>query len=75
MNLLGKLSAAARESMLEIAVNATAGGHDLSSFEAVDDSGGGYQATCQRCGMSAWVGGGGLRYSFLADVCPGLGAN
>ena len=52
-------TAAAYESMLEIAVNAAAGGHNLTGFEAVEGPDGGHQAECRRCGMTAWVGGDG----------------
>ena len=74
MNLLGQFSTFAQESMLQIAVDAAAGGHDLSGFEPVQDADGqpnGFQATCKRCGLTAWVGDNGVQYSLLADVCPG----
>ena len=61
-------------SMLEIAVNAAAGGHDLGGFETVGNAGGtinGYQAKCRLCGMTTWVGDNGLRNSLLDDICPG----
>ena len=73
-----KYSTFAHESMLSIAVNAAAGGHDLSGFEPVVDADGqpnGHQATCRRCGLSAWVGDNGVIYSLLDDVCPGLAGN
>jgi hypothetical protein len=50
---------AAGDTMLQIAVNAAAGNHDLTAFEPVDDDDGrsnGHQAQCRRCGQSAWVG-------------------
>ena len=61
---------AANESMLEIAVNAAAAGHDLGGFDPVDDADGrpaGYQARCRGCGRTAWVGENGLTYSLLED--------
>lgn len=42
-----------RESILELHVNAALAGHDLGSFERVEN---GYQARCRRCGQTAWVG-------------------
>ena len=45
---------AANESMLEIAVNAAAAGHDLTGFEPVDSTVGlpdGYEARCRGCGQ------------------------
>ena len=67
---------AANESMLEIAVNAAAAGHDLTGFEKVDAAVGlpdGYEARCRKCGRTAWVGDDGLMYSLLdRDRCPGL---
>jgi hypothetical protein len=60
--------------MLEVAVSAAGGNHDLSGFAAVEGSAGdmeGYQAKCRRCGMTAWVSEDGLIYSLLADICPG----
>ena len=58
----------ANEAMLEIAVNSSAAGHDLSGFEPVEDADGrhtGYQARCRNCGQTAWVGTNGLVYSLL----------
>ena len=67
---------AANQSMLEIAVNAAAAGHDLTGFERVDADVGlpdGYEARCRKCGKTAWVGDDGLMYSLLdAKRCPGL---
>ena len=63
---------AANESMLEIAVNAAAAGHDLSGFRPVNATEGlpnGYEARCRKCGRTAWVGEGGLMYSLLDDIC------
>ena len=78
MRLLGKYSASERTSMLEIAVNAAAAGHDLAGFEPVQDGDGrdsGHQAECRRCGQTAFVSKSGLHYSLLDDACPGIGAN
>ena len=74
MRLLGKYSTFAHESMLSVAVNAAAGGHDMSGFDPVQDADGqpnGHQARCRRCNLTAWVSDQGLQYSLLADVCPG----
>jgi len=74
MTLLGKYSAAARESMLDIAAAAALAGHDLAGFEPVEDGDGdphGYQAACRRCNGTAWVGANGVMYSLLADQCSG----
>ena len=63
---------AANESMLEIAVNAAAAGHDLSGFRPVNATEGlpnGYEARCRKCGRTAWVGEDGLQYSLLIDNC------
>ena len=60
---------AANDSMLEIAVNAVAVGHDLTGFERVDATVGlpdGYEAKCRNCGKTAWVGDDGLIYSLLS---------
>ena len=76
--LLGKYSAEARSSMMQIAVNAAGQNHDLSGFEPVQDADGndnGYQAICRLCGGSAFVADSGLHYSLLADHCPGQGSN
>ena len=65
-------TAAAKESMLETAVNAAAAGHDLTAFEPVEDANGnanGYQARCRRCDMTNWVGERGERLSLLEDRC------
>ncbi|MFN2137908.1 MAG: hypothetical protein ACK2UK_18280 [Candidatus Promineifilaceae bacterium] len=63
----------ANKVMLEIAVEAAFGGHELSGFEKVDAATGlpdGFEAKCRRCGRSAWVGEQGLAYSLLEHVCP-----
>jgi len=63
----------ANESMLQIAVNAAAAGHDLTGFEPVEDMDGnpnGYEAKCRHCGQTAWVYFSGMIYSLLDDVCP-----
>jgi hypothetical protein len=69
-------SPAANESMLEIAVNAAAAGHDLTGFEKVDEAVGlpeGYEARCRKCRKTAWVGEDGLTFSLLnAERCPGI---
>ena len=68
---------AANESMLAIAVDAAAAGHDLTGFEPVEDDHAvlrGYQAQCRRCGKTAWVGRQGVMYSLLAEICPNSGA-
>lgn len=67
------VTAAAKESMLEIAVNAASGGHDLSGFGLVEDHDGqpnGYQARCRKCNLTAWVDFSGMMYNLLADECP-----
>jgi hypothetical protein len=66
------MTKAADETMLEIAVNAAAGGHDLSGFELVGNSDGhkaGYQARCRNCDQIVWVGFSGMMYSRLDNVC------
>ena len=73
-DLLGQYPPKARESMLEIMVDAAYGDHDLGGFEPVDDYNGdpnGYEARCRRCNLTAWVDDSGLMYSLLADTCPG----
>jgi len=59
-----------RPAILEAQVYALAG-HDLGSFEEVDTTAGGYQATCRRCAKTVWVGRQGLIYSLLGEVCEG----
>lgn len=74
MKQSGELSSAARESVLEIMVDAAYGDHDLGSFEPVVDEDGkhnGYQAHCPRCDLSVWVDFSRLAYSLLDLVCPG----
>jgi hypothetical protein len=61
----------AKESILEVQVNAALAGHDLTGFEPVDTTAGGYQAACRRCGKTVWVGDSGLMYSLLWDGCEG----
>ena len=66
------MSSETKLAMLEIAVNAVFGKHDLSGFEAVDAAVGlpkGFEARCRRCGRTAWVGEEGLSYSLLGDSC------
>lgn len=67
---------AARESMLEVMVNAALTGHDLAGFEPVNEAGShstGWQAVCRLCGGSVWVGKSGLVYSLLAEQCGQAG--
>jgi hypothetical protein len=59
-----------RDALLEAQAEAALGGHDLTPFEPVEN---GHQATCQRCGMTSWVGHSGVRYSLLEDVCEDEG--
>ena len=59
-----------KESMLEAQVEAALGGHNLAPWESTEN---GYQAVCQLCQASTWVKTNGLRYSLLANTCPGLG--
>ena len=68
------MSSETKRAMLEIAVNAVFGKHDLSGFEAVDAAVGmpkGFEARCRRCERTAWVGEDGLTYSLLGDECGG----
>ena len=72
-DLLGKYPTRARESMLEIMVDAAFGDHDLASFKPVQDQDGrpnGYQAKCRRCNITAWVDDSGMMYSLLTAMCP-----
>jgi len=57
-----------REALLAAMAEAALGSHDLGSWEPVDN---GYQAGCLKCRMTSWVGPDGVRYSLLADECPG----
>ena len=60
----------ARESILEIQVNAALAGHDLGPFEPVESfEGSGYEAHYRKCNQSAWVGDSGLMYSLLGELC------
>ena len=59
----------ARESVLEIQVNATLSGHDLGPFEPVEVLTGGYEARCRNCSQSAWVGDLGIMDSLLEERC------
>ncbi len=61
-----------RANMLEFQVEASLGGHDLSSWEKTED-GSGYQAVCRQCGASVYTSGGPV-YSILAETCPGKDA-
>jgi hypothetical protein len=62
------------ENILEIQVEAHLQGHDLASFELSEDEKG-YEARCQRCGGTVWVGRQGLIYSLLSVRCPGEAEN
>ena len=65
------ISQAAKESILEIQVDAALLNHDLGPFEPVTSvAGGGYEAHCRRCDLSAWVGESGLMYSLFDEPCP-----
>jgi hypothetical protein len=55
-----------RPAMMEAMAEAALGGHELGQWKVVEH---GYQATCQRCGMTTWLGNEGLRYSLLEDSC------
>lgn len=57
-----------KETMLESAVEAALGCHELGEWEQVED---GWQARCQLCQVTTWVGDNGLKYSLLEDTCPG----
>ena len=57
-----------KESMLEAAVEASLGGHDLSHWQQVEN---GWQATCRLCQATLWVGENGLKYSLLENSCSG----
>lgn len=59
-----------KEAMLEAAIEAALGGHDLAPWEQLDESGNEYQAHCKLCLKTTWVGSS-LRYSILEDTCPG----
>jgi hypothetical protein len=58
------------ENILEIQVEAHLQGHDLASSE-LDEDEKGYEARCQQCGGTVWVGRQGLIYSLLSECCPG----
>jgi hypothetical protein len=64
----GESLALFKESMMEAAVEAALGGHDLGQWEHTES---GYQAGCKLCQATTWVGGNGLRYTLLEDSCPG----
>ena len=59
--------------MLEAAIEAALGGHDLGEWlpVSVDSPAPGWEAYCKPCGASVWVGRQGLQYSLFADTCPG----
>ena len=61
-----------RENLLEAQAMAALGGHDLESFEPVDEPGMmKYQAFCLKCGKSVYVSTIAL-YSILEESCPGI---
>lgn len=62
----GTAVGAVKEALLEAMAEAALGGHDLGEWEEVEN---GWQARCQQCNQSVWVGNGGLRYSLLAERC------
>ena len=66
------MTKAANEAMLEVAVNAVAGGHDLTGFEMVANANrheSGYQARCRNCDQTVMIDFSGMIYSRLDDVC------
>ena len=66
------MTRAANETMLEIAFNAAASGHDLSGFEMVANANrhqAGYLARCRHCDQIVWVGFSGIVYSRLDVEC------
>lgn len=68
-------TAEAKESILEIQVNAALAGHDLGPFELVESfEGSGYEARCRRRDQSAWVGESGLMYCLLGERCSVVSA-
>ena len=61
-----------KENVLDAQVIAALGGHDLGSFEPVDEPGMmKYQAFCLQCGKSVYVNTVAI-YSILEDICPGI---
>jgi hypothetical protein len=59
-----------KENLLEAAVEAALQGHDLASWEQVDERGLEWQAVCKQCGRSVWVSSRTM-YSLLEEQCPG----
>lgn len=57
-----------KESLMEAAVEAALGGHDLAQWQQVEN---GWQAACKLCQATIWIGENGLRYSLLEDSCSG----
>jgi hypothetical protein len=55
--------------MLQVMVEASLGGHELTPFEAIAT--GGYLARCRVCGGTVNVGDDGNIFSLLAPTCPG----
>jgi len=73
-DLPGKYPSKARETMLEIMVDAAFGDHDLESFDTVNDQDvnpNGYEARCRWRNLTARADDSGMLYSLLADTCPG----
>lgn len=62
--------AALKANLLEAMINAALSGHDLGSWEAVEERQLAYQAVCNRCGRSVYVSWQTM-YSILAEQCPG----
>ena len=58
-----------KANMLEIQVDASLAGHDMSGWEATED-GAGFQAICRRCRLSVFVSDSTV-YSILDETCPG----
>lgn len=59
-----------REGLVEAMAEAALGGHELGPWEDVEN---GYEARCNSCGLTTWLGYDGLRYSLLEDTCTGPG--
>ncbi len=58
--------------MLEAQVMAALGGHQLQSWEAIDEIALRYQARCSQCDQIIFTSSHAL-YSLLANTCPALG--
>jgi hypothetical protein len=59
----------AKRAVLQVMVEASLSGHELTPFEAI--STGGYFARCRRCDGTVNVGDDGNIFSLLAPRCPG----